>query len=543
MSENDKIVLMKIKTYYLLILFVIISFLLRISAISTIPYGLNRDEAALAYNAALLKETGKDEWQRSWPMNLESFGDYKLLGYPALLSLFFRVLPENDVVTRLPSILAGSLLPIAIFAFSRRLGIKKNIALIISFLSIVTPVFFFYSRMAYEANLALTLFIFGLSSIFHEKLTKMHLILATCLFIAAFMTYNTPLILFPMILLLLPVFHGIKRVKSWLPAVILLTIVWLFFYFNLSQTISQKSGITLFSDPQVQLDIYPSYRDQFQGFTKQLLGNKYVFYVLKISQNITYNLSPKFLVISGGTHPWHALKGWAHINWVILALLYMFILITLLLAITKLARSDNKEKLIKSLVTKSWRDNNFMISVVVLYLLIVSTVPSAITTDAPHATRSLFFFIMVLIASGLAIEHIGKLIKTNILWGILILYSSITFTFYTYQYFSNYQTISKKLFQSDFISAVNEAERRSQKQIIAVVDQGGYQYIILSWYKKIPAQEFFDTVIRQDPNRIGFRYGERVSRFHFIDKPEDRGQEEELYIVWNDNTNTWNVRK
>src|SRR5690606_22228506 len=110
----------------------------------------------------LLRETGQDEWGRSWPVGLESFGDYKLIGYPLLLIPFLGLFGEADWVIRLPSILAGTALVPLAYVFVKQLGFKKQAALMMALLIAVSPVSIFYSRMAYEANVALTLLVAAL---------------------------------------------------------------------------------------------------------------------------------------------------------------------------------------------------------------------------------------------------------------------------------------------------------------------------------------------------------------------------------------------
>ena len=61
-----------------LILCILLGGVLRLMKFPAVPGGLNRDEAALGYNAFSLLETGKDEWGKQWPIVFRSFGDYKL---------------------------------------------------------------------------------------------------------------------------------------------------------------------------------------------------------------------------------------------------------------------------------------------------------------------------------------------------------------------------------------------------------------------------------------------------------------------------------
>ena len=90
----------------ILLLLLAAASLLRFTYLANLPWGLNRDEAALAYNAYLLAQTGKDEWQRVYPVVLESFGDFKLPGYTYILVVLSRFFSLSDFLVRFPSALA-----------------------------------------------------------------------------------------------------------------------------------------------------------------------------------------------------------------------------------------------------------------------------------------------------------------------------------------------------------------------------------------------------------------------------------------------------
>src|SRR5258708_21633618 len=132
--------------FFLFAAILIGGFLLRFWEVGRLPSGLNRDEGALAYNALLLKETGKDEWGKSWPLALESFGDYKLPGYPWLLIGTFTIFGYNDTAVRFPSVLAGTFLVLAAYFFARKvLHFEQAFSVLAAFLVAIEPVFFFYS--------------------------------------------------------------------------------------------------------------------------------------------------------------------------------------------------------------------------------------------------------------------------------------------------------------------------------------------------------------------------------------------------------------
>lgn len=519
-------------------LITIVSFALRVYETASIPNGLNRDEAALAYNGLLLSEVGTDEWQRSWPLNLESFGDYKLIGYPFLLSLLFKVLSAGDFVVRLPSIIAGALLPLGLYFLSRYLKFSKLTSLLVAILSALMPVFFFYSRVAFEANLALTLFVFGMVFLLKESSWWSTVISVLC-FSAAIFTYNTPLLLLPFVLLILPLVKGIKNYKSWLLPFVFLTVITAGAFYNLNQTFSQKSAITIFSDPLVQIDEFPQYRDNYSGIAQTLIGNKYVFYLKKISSNTLLSFSPKFLVSSGGSHPWHTLPGWGNLNWFVLALFYLGILLTVVLSLTKVIKMKMGSKELLEKVTKPWTKSKRLRSLLLLYLLGIAILPSSVTVDAPHTTRSLFFFVTVILIAAQTIEwlynNFQKFRTNRLLVSVVIVLINLgLFIPYLYSYFSAYENESKRLYQSGLADVILEAESANHQTPIAIVDPDGYQYIVVSWYQKITPAEFYTTVVRQQPDRIGFRYGEQLKNYHFVAHAEDRREAEKKYILWTD---------
>ena len=75
----------------LLISAIIIGFILRVFMLDKIPQGFNWDEASVSYNAYSLSETGKDEFGKSWPLIIESFGDYKTGIYSILLAPIIKI--------------------------------------------------------------------------------------------------------------------------------------------------------------------------------------------------------------------------------------------------------------------------------------------------------------------------------------------------------------------------------------------------------------------------------------------------------------------
>lgn len=496
----------------LLVLFFLLGLGLRLIKLDNLPSILNRDEAALAYNAFLIKETGMDEWQAKLPLTFKSFGDYKLPGYPYLLAFLFSFLPNNDFVTRLPSALAGSLLIVLAFYFAKEvLKIKNSSALLLSLLIALNPVFFFYSRIAFEANLALLLFV---ASLFFSLRTKKNYYLAAILMFLAILTYNTPLLLLPFILPVIIWQDGLKKYKSWLLPLILFMAIFLFGFFNFYALVNQKSGITVFNDQSLWQE-FALYRQSVPENLQTVFANKYLFYGKEIGKNFLDSFSLDFLVTKGGTHPWHSLPATGHLFY----LTYFLAILMMIDLLGELLISSNDKKL---------RKRNLLC----LYLAIIALAPSVVTVDSPHATRSLFFFFMLACLATIFTDKLTTIFsrQKNII--LILIFSILAIENYIYcnKYFLSYPKNQPISLFSEYKKLLFEAENDYPNQEIAVIDEGGYQYILTAWYLKLPSSDFFSTIKYQDADAINFYYGERLLNYHFIKSLADRDSEEKIVL-------------
>lgn len=501
---------MKKQHLFLLAFLTLIGFLLRTWQLSTLPSILNRDEAALAYNAFLIEKTGQDEFGRNFPLTFESFGDYKLPGYIYTLSLIFKVFPTTDFYVRLPSAFAGALLIPIVFFLGKQLNLNKEKSLIFALVVAINPVFWFYSRIAFEANVALTLFTLALAFFLQQKPHFKSDAAGLFFTILAILFYNTPLLLLPFFSLAIIVRRGIKKINLWLPLTISLAVIFIGFYLQLNNLTAQKKGITWFND-ETTWDQSVKHYNQFSGFSQKLLGNKFVFYGGKILTALSQSFTPQFLVTTGGTHPWHTMPNWGHLYWPT----YIFGLVGIFY-------------LIKKIRTHAYFSN--------LILVIFSLIPSIITVDSPHATRSLIFFVLFGWLAVFTLEQttgkIGKLITS----GFVV--SQIVFAFiYGYHYFVLFPKNQPLSLMNGFNTKIIEVESiaKTKDEKVAIVDESGYQYILTAWYLKLEPNYFFESVIKQLPNKIGFKYGQQVGRYHFIAKSTDRVSTETILLEWKDN--------
>ncbi len=508
----------KLLTRSLLILcgLTVVAFILRIYNIEQVYTTLNRDEASLGYNAYLLKSTGLDEWGVPITTTFLSFGDWKLIGYPLILIGFYHFLPLADWVVRLPSVLSGTILIPITFWLVYNLTKNTNKSLLTAGFVASTPIFFFYSRFAYEANLALTLVVIAICLIFFRQPSVRQLyqdLLAGGLLFYACLTYNTPIFLLPIMILVLVIALGLKNFRLWRQPVMIIFIFWLMAIVATSPVLLNKTGITIFSDATTTL-ARNNYYQSFSPALRTVLGNQYVFYLKTLLFNIAPSFSYDFLVKSGGSHPWHQLPDWGHIS----PASYLLILYL----VYQVYRQKHKELLPLGL------------------LAVLSLLPSAITIDTPHATRSLVFIYLAVVLGATTIP-LDKLLQQKwgrVLLGLIILFQTIYFGCYLYSYFRLDDKRVGEL-RPGFAQVVNSIYQTSQDKVAIVAD--GYQYILLSWYLKIPADYYLNHNQRGLPSLYGLRYGERVGQFRFIVKPSDRLSDEKYLIWFDDKTKTWQI--
>lgn len=134
--------------------------ILRLAFLGELPSGFFRDEAALGYNAYSIWQTGRDEYGKFLPVVFRSFEVFFLPAYVYLSAPLVGLLGPSELSVRLLSGLSGvALLYLAYLIASEIWGKKAGIFAVL-FLAI-SPWHIFYSRGAFEGNLALTLFAAG----------------------------------------------------------------------------------------------------------------------------------------------------------------------------------------------------------------------------------------------------------------------------------------------------------------------------------------------------------------------------------------------
>ncbi len=192
--------MMKNKTLFILVLIFLSALFLRLFQLGTNPEALNWDEAALGYNSFSILKTAKDEYGYKLPLVLRSFDDYKPAIYSYFSVPFVYLWGLNIFSTRFVSAVFGSLMVFSMYIFVKNLFSNKNAGIYASIFTAVAPVFLFYSRIAMEANLCLSIFTFGLAFITYKGNHKRFVLGLFLLLLSAY-TYHSARYLVPVVVL------------------------------------------------------------------------------------------------------------------------------------------------------------------------------------------------------------------------------------------------------------------------------------------------------------------------------------------------------
>lgn len=397
-----------------IILILFVASFLRLWKLNSIPPHLTSDEAALGYNAYSILKTGRDEYGEYLPIIFKSFGDYKPGFYIYLTIPFVFLLGLNEFSVRLPSALAGILAVWLVYqlVISTQLLIAKKedrkesnliinhqlLAIVASLLLALSPWHIHFSRGAWEANLSLTLTLFGIIFFLKSLQKPKFLYISTVFFSLTFLTYQGAKLSTLIVI-------SVLIVSFWKEVKLLLYNKSVIFIFAtlLSLIIISPIILSFFSGKTGRLKIFSifsyarpeNYLQSFleEGGEKVGSLNYYLFHseVLNFTRGIMgrwfNHFSGRFLFFEGDyQNPRHSAPYQG--------MLLLFDLILILPGFMYLFKNKS----------------NF--SIFIFLWLILAPLPAALSRDQVHAVRSLNLVIPLVLVSSFGFSSLFIRIKT-----------------------------------------------------------------------------------------------------------------------------------
>ncbi len=480
------------KSFFILTIFMVVSFILHLVGIGKTPPCLNADEAALGYNAYSILKTGKDEYGNFLPLRLLSFQDYKLPIYSYLSLPFIAIFGLNEFSTRVLNILLGALFVPLTFIIIKKLFKDSKIALIGSFLTSVSPWIHLLSHHAHEGVSAtffiLLSFYFLVRYLEKNKITDFFLS-NLFIFLSTFAYHFGRIFLFFFVLYQLYfLLRNKKQQKASsvfikISTLIIISLIPLIIDIS---TLNRVNRLVFYQNPGFQLRLDEYLREH----NLRLLHNKLTEAIRSVSYRYLKQISPEFLVISGDKN-WRF--GFENLG-PITIVEYVFIFIGLYYLFR------NKEKY------------RFLI----LYILAVSPLANALTWQEYSLIRTypLIFPLIFIISYGFYYFLNQRVLRTLLILSIFFFYLINSWDIYLLHYPKRAEVI--RAWQCGYKELVNYVKNNySRFDKFVITDKLGQPYIFFLFYTQYDPIKYQKQAKISEPDGYGFGQISHFDKFYF----------------------------
>lgn len=509
--------------WFLAVVPLIIAGILRFYMLGSLPPSLTWDEAAWGYNGYSLLAQGTDEFGKLLPIAyFESFGDFKPPAYAYLAYAAVKTFGLNELATRLPSALFGTLtVPLTFFLVLRIFPSSKDRRVYAFFASLflaISPWHINLSRAAFEANVA-TFFIVAGVWLFLKAIDdrKLYLVFSGICFVLSMYTFNTARIVSPLLVVLLTICFRDSLRKNLKPVLIAGILSFLVLLPAIPFLLSDQASlryreVNIFSD----ISLVEKANENIQRSSDpigKIVNNRRVFYAREYLKHYFDNLSPSFLFVKGDGNPKFSTQN--------VGQLYLWDLPFLIIGIFLLFRI---------------REGRWYL---VPIWLLIGIIPAATARETPHALRieTLVPTFQIFVAYGFvrSLMFIKNKVKSEairrVVVAILFFTLTLNLVYYLHGYFNHYARVYSGEWQygyKDLVSYLNDA--KDNYDTIYVTDKLGRPYIYFLFYEKKDPQDFqLSASIEREV--LGFVNVRGFEKYQFLrDLPHDQREGNILFV-------------
>ncbi len=494
---------------FLIISIFLFSLFLRVWKLAEYPTGLNADEAAIGYNAFSLINTGKDEFGHSWPINFQSFNDFKPGLYFYLVLPLVKVLGLNEMAVRLPSAFAGSLTVLLVYflvkeAFGSKEKESSFLASLASLFLAISPWHLHFSRGGWETNAAAFLMTLGVYLFFLSLRKPKILPLSALAFIASMFAYHSARVVTPLVALGLLLLYG-KRLlarenRRFLASAVITGIIpfaVLLFSMRGEAGASRFSGVGIFADqgPFWRVnELRGQHADPTAVFPK-IVHNRILEYSLQFMDNYWRHFGGNFLFISGDEIQRNRVTEMGQ--------MYLADLPFLILGLYFLLKRR----------PPNWQFFGWW--------LLVAPVASALTFQSPHAIRALNMVVPLTVLTAYGVGNSLDLIKRRktvviLLSGCLAVSYLWNVGFYLHQYYVHTPQTYPLAWEDGFKAlAAYLKENEGRFKRIFVTNKYDQPYILLAFYLKYSPSRFQQEAKLTPRDQYGFSTVDHFGQYYF----------------------------
>lgn len=499
---------------FLLIGIITIAAILRLWQLGSTPPSPDWDEAALGYNAYSVLKTGRDEYGTWFPLSLRSYDDYKPPLYMYLAVPSIALFGLETWAVRLPSALAGILAVLGTFFLVKELY-NRNLALLAAMLLAISPWHIQFSRIAFEANIGVTINIWAVWAFLKGLHQRKMLVVSAFLFGLGLYAYHSERIFVPLLVLLLSFIYRkelLEQKRSVFMALIVgvLTVAPLLTVFLNPTTVTRLRGTSSLADQTGLLarSVRKLEEDQRNGNPLGVIfDNRRIVWAKTLVDGYLSHFSFRWLFVTGDNPRHHAPD---------MGLLYLVELPFLLWGMIVVGRQGGN------------------VARVLFGWLLLAPVAASPTTELPHAIRTLAFLpvFQVFTAVGLiSVYSSYNNYKGYIFRFCIFMLFAFNFIYYLHMYFVHMNREVSEYWQFGYKQAVDYAQNKGAR----------YGKVVVSTKLEQPHM-FFLYFLKYDPTRYlteggtssgGFaEVRNKFGRFEF--RPIDWGRESKdgqtLYI-------------
>lgn len=500
-----------------ILLLILVAFFLRVYRLSEIPASLSPDEAALGYTAFSLLKTGADTNGNFLPITYSVFGGaWTLLGYPLITAFFVATFGLTEFSTRLPSAIAGVMGTFLIYQIAK-IFFNRGVGLISAVFFAFSPWNIYFSRMAYEANLALAFFlggIFFLSKYLFQKENSRYILFSALCFSATLFTYYSYFIFLPIFVLALFIIYFKKLPKNTIgivSLVLLLASSILVLNATHKNSLGEASTLGIFNDENIIYNRADKFRTdgaEESILFKRLLFNKFSAVAYQFLQNYINTYSPAFLFDKGGDKLVNDMGYFGKLY--LIDVLFIFVGVIAL-----------SSKRIKA-------------SPILLAWLILGPIPSAITRDAPSSTRLyLMMPLFTLVSAFGAYQLLSYFFKTKfkvILTIVLSLSFLLNVIYFLDLYYPHFNFQRVRFLNYGYREAVLLTNQYPASRVYMRGPEN-FPFIYFLFYNAYDPGRFVGEAKLYAPTFEGFHFVKSFGRYQFVERIDySKTEENTIYI-------------
>ncbi|MEK7543321.1 MAG: glycosyltransferase family 39 protein [Patescibacteria group bacterium] len=529
-----------LRDHFFLIAIVVIAAYIRFIGVSSVPPSLSWDEVSIGYNAYSILKTGKDEHGRFLPIDtFVGYGDYKPPLAVYLTVPFIAVFGLTELAVRLPSVIAGTLAVLLTYLLVLELfrqeapSIKHQIpskhqapkfwnlefenwnlqaiALLSAFLLAVSPWHIQLSRAGWEANIALTILLFGIWLVLLSRERPRVLMVCWMPFVLAMYTFNSARYVAPFLALL---FFFWIRDKIW--AYKRYALVGIFLGLILLAPLMPHlvspearlrfTEVNIFSD----LSIIEKSNDRMavdgNTFFARIFHNRRVGFGIEYLKHLFDHLQPWFLFIRGDGNPKFSLQD--------VGQLYLIEAPFLVYGIYRLFAVDTK---------LAWT---------LILWIVLAILPAGVARETPHALRientlpvwHIFtaYGLIALVKSQKsppeADQPLAEKVKSNLVFIVYCLLFIASFSYFWHNYFNHYAQEYSAEWQYGYKQAIAQMQQFEDSYDGVVLSEAyGRSYMYTLFFTRTDPSAYLASK-KSTFDAAGFYHVFGFGKYRFTDK-------------------------